>query len=109
MCSPAENSAGAVGRSRGKEDLSREALEGEATRKAAILEAEIRDAIGKPTGLIYDTDLVGLTALSAPGLGISDLTGLEYCSDLVILGLANNQISDLSALSGLTSLVRLFL
>ena len=47
---------------------------------------------------------MGLTALSAPGLGISDLTGLEYCIDLIILSLANNQISDISALAGLTNL-----
>ena len=29
------------------------------------LEAAIRDAINKPTGEIYDTDLVGLTSLTA--------------------------------------------
>ena len=45
--------------------------------------------------------------LTARGLGISDLTGLEYCSDLIILSLDNNQISDISALAGLTNLVTL--
>jgi internalin A len=71
------------------------------------LEAEIRDAIGKPTGPIYDTDVAGLTSLDADGVAISDLTGLEYCTDLTYLSLDNNQISDLSALAGCTSLTYL--
>jgi len=68
------------------------------------LEARIRKAIDKPTGPIYRSDLVGLTLLSAGGSSIADLTGLEYCTDLVELRLANNQISDVSPLAGHTSL-----
>jgi titin len=68
------------------------------------LEAAIREAIGKPTGDIYRSDLLGLTLLNASSRGITDLTGLEYCTSLTHLNLFNNQISDLSPLSGLTSL-----
>jgi hypothetical protein len=71
------------------------------------LEAAIRDAIAKPTGPIYDTDLAGLTHLSRPYGDISDLTGLEYCGDLTYLELFSNQISDISALAGLTNLTQL--
>jgi Leucine-rich repeat (LRR) protein len=73
------------------------------------LEAVIREAIGKPTGDIYQSDLVGLAYLDGQGRSITDLTGLEYCTDLVELYLINNQISDLSPLSGLTSLTYLYL
>ena len=79
------------------------------------LEAGIREAIEKPTGDIYQSDLEALTALH--GLGgsfyseknIQDLSGLEYCSNLTQLSLYDNQISDLSPLSGLTSLTHLLL
>ena len=73
------------------------------------LEAAIREAIGKPTGPICRSDLAGLTYLSAGGSSIADLTGLEYCTDLVQLYLWNNQISDVSPLAGLTSLWQLSL
>jgi Leucine-rich repeat (LRR) protein len=73
------------------------------------LEAAIREAIGKPTGDIYQSDLVGLTTLGASSRGITDVTGLEYCTSLTALYLGDNQISDMSALSGLTSLTSLSL
>ena len=37
------------------------------------LEAAIRSAIGKPTGDIHDTDLIGLTSLDADNRGIVNL------------------------------------
>jgi len=73
------------------------------------LEAAIRDAIGKPEGDIYQSDLEGLTELHASVRGIADLTGLEYCTNLSRLHLYRNQISDISPLSGLTNLQRLWL
>ena len=54
-------------------------------------------------------DLMWLTNLDAPGAGITDLTGLEYATNLTRLRLVNNQISDLSPLSGLTNLQHLVL
>jgi large repetitive protein len=68
------------------------------------LEAAIREAIGKPTGPIYEAELAGLTALSATRLSIVDLTGLEHCISLTSLDLSRNRIGDISPLSGLTSL-----
>jgi len=68
------------------------------------LQAVIRAAIGKPSGDILQSDLDGLTSLTAQGSGIADLTGLEHCTNLTWLDLYWNQTSDISALSGLTSL-----
>jgi internalin A len=68
------------------------------------LEAAIRDAIGKPTGDIYQSDLDNLTSLDAGSRNIIDLTGLEHCTSLTWLSLWDNQISDISPLSSLTSL-----
>ncbi|QTA85446.1 YbhB/YbcL family Raf kinase inhibitor-like protein [Desulfonema magnum] len=50
------------------------------------------------------TDLNSLTTLSAPGLEISDLTGIEYCKNLTELNLTFNEVNDISALAGLTDL-----
>ena len=66
--------------------------------------AKIREAIGKPTGDIYLTDLKGLTNLSADSARITDLSGLEYCTSLTYLSLAYNEISDIAQLSSLTRL-----
>jgi len=71
------------------------------------LEAAIRDAIAKPTGDIHDTDLVGLTYLTANDRGISNLEGIQHCTDLTELSLDDNQIVDISPLSGLTTLTEL--
>jgi len=70
------------------------------------LEAAIREAIGKPSGDIYESDLSTstFTTLHAESLGIEDLTGLQHCTSLRYLYLHSNQISDISALSGLTRL-----
>ena len=66
------------------------------------LEQAIREAINKPTGDIYESDLVGLTQLDASNRGILDLTGLENCTNLETLDLYGNQISDISPISSLT-------
>ncbi|MFC1981254.1 leucine-rich repeat domain-containing protein [Chloroflexota bacterium] len=71
----------------------------------ANLEAAIREAIDKPEGLIFTSDLDGLTSLKTKG--ITDLTGLEYCSNLTELDLAWNKISNISPLSNLTDLTYL--
>jgi internalin A len=75
------------------------------------LDAAVRNAIGKPSGDILDTDLVGVgfTSLSASGLGISDLSGLEFATDLSHLDLFSNSISDIGAISSLTQLTTLIL
>jgi hypothetical protein len=76
-----------------------------------ILQAGIREAIGKPSGDILQSDLDGLTSYSNFG-GMANLTGMEHCTNLTHLLLGgNNQISDLdlSPLSGLTNLTGLLL
>jgi len=74
------------------------------------LEATIRGSVGKiPTSYdITKTDLAGITQLYASEKGITDLTGLEFCTNLTHLQLAGNEdIMDFSPLSGLTKLIEL--
>ena len=73
------------------------------------LEAAIREAISKPEGPIYTTDLEGLIELYAQQRGITDLSGLEHCTSLTHLQLGDNQISDISPIQNLTSLTYLYL
>lgn len=68
------------------------------------LEAAIREAINKPQGPIYVSDLEPLTELRAGNRDLSELTGIENCINLRELELNGNNISDISALSGLTNL-----
>ena len=75
----------------------------------ANLETVIREFLNKPEGAIYTSDLESLTRLSIYKEGISDLTGLEYCTNLTELHLGGEQISDLSPLSSLTRLIVLYL
>lgn len=55
------------------------------------------------------TDMLGMTYLSANSSGIFDLTGLEYATDVNELHLSSNLISVLSPISALTSLINLYL
>ena len=65
------------------------------------LEGAIREAINKPAGIVYTTDLKNLTILNANKHNIADLTGLEHCINLRCVLLAWNQISDISPLAQL--------
>jgi len=73
----------------------------------ANLEAAVREAIGKPQGPIYPSDLEDLVELNGSGKGISDLDGLECCTNLKELYLDANQISNISPVASLTSLTDL--
>ena len=66
------------------------------------LEAAVEETLGvlDPT----PTDMLGLFSLERISGGITDLTGLEYATNLGAICLRWNHISDLSALSDLTSL-----
>jgi Leucine-rich repeat (LRR) protein len=68
------------------------------------LEAAVREAIGKPTGPIYPSDLDGMTSLGVLSKNITDISGLEYATSLTSLRLSGNQISDSSPLANLTNL-----
>ena len=56
---------------------------------------------------ITPAEMATLTNLDASNANISDLTGLEFATNLTRLGLANNSISDISAVAGLTNLTYL--
>jgi Leucine-rich repeat (LRR) protein len=71
------------------------------------LEAAIRDATGKPTGDIYQSNLLDLTSLDANIKNISNLSGLEYCVNLTWLSIFGNQITDISPLASLTNITYL--
>jgi len=81
------------------------------------LEAAVRQQIEthlhpcqKPPGWeILESDLAGVTSLGIFGTGVLDLTGIEYCVNLVYLNLEGTQIEDLTPLSGLTNLEELHL
>ena len=76
----------------------------------ANLAAAIRKQLGIPSGsAITDLDMLSLrTHLTADGPAkITDLTGLEYATNLWRLELSNNKISDVSPLAGLTQLTEL--
>ncbi|MBA7525851.1 hypothetical protein ES705_18009 [subsurface metagenome] len=73
------------------------------------LEAAIREAIGKPEGPIHTSELEGLSFLAASRRDITDLTRLEYCTNITHLSLAYNQVSDISPLASLTNLTWLHL
>ncbi len=75
------------------------------------LEGAIREAISKPSGNIFCSDLVSLTELNASGREIYSISGLEYCSNLTILDLGqdwdiftSNHITDINPLAGLINL-----
>jgi formylglycine-generating enzyme required for sulfatase activity len=68
------------------------------------LEAAVRLALVRATGILTDQDLLGLTQLESRARGIADLTGIDTLRNLTALGLAGNQIADLSPLAGLTNL-----
>jgi hypothetical protein len=57
----------------------------EVTFPDSNFEQTIRNALGKPTGAITDTDLAGLLDLDARLRGIKDITGVEYCIQLTSL------------------------
>ena len=73
------------------------------------LEAEISTITGKQPGDIGEWALRKVKHVRALSAGISDLTGLDKCSYLVIIELSDNQISDISPLSNLTELTTIIL
>ena len=73
------------------------------------LDRAIREAIDKPSGPIYVSELQELSSFNASDRGISDLSGMEFCTNLSQLDFYNNKISNLSPLSDLSNLTSLWL
>ena len=82
-----------------------EGSDGQVSIPDANLRAAIEAALGKARGApITVADMETLNRLHAVDRGISNLTGLEFATNLKRLYLSENNISDISALSGLTNL-----
>ena len=76
----------------------------------ANLRAKIEEVLGKASGATITTaDMETLTSLDAYSANISNLTGLEYATNLTALQLQDNSVSNLSPLEGLTNLDSLVL
>ena len=65
------------------------------------LEFAVRNAIDKPEGILYSTDVANLRVLYAGNMNITDITGIEQCKNLKVLSLGWNNITDISPLEGL--------
>ena len=74
------------------------------------LRAAIAKALDKaPDDPILKSEMATLTRLLMRDAGISDLTGLEWATNLTGLALSDNSISDISPLANLTNLTTLSL
>ncbi len=72
------------------------------------LQNALREALNLPAGSpITEVDMRQLTSLNAKNRQITDLTGLEYATNLTELRLGENPIKDISPLAGLTQLTLL--
>ena len=69
------------------------------------LRAAISEALGKAPGApITAEEMETLEVIDAEGKDISDLTGLEFATNIYFIKLSDNNISDLSTIAGLTRL-----
>ena len=80
----------------------------------SIPDANLRAVVRTALGLTEDDTLTqqkmhGLTRLSAPTHGITNLTGLEHAIRLTELDMPENQIADITPLRNLTTLARIVL
>ena len=72
------------------------------------LRAAIAEALGKtPRSTITVEEMATLTHLTAEGMGIKDLRGLEFATNLQDLRIKDNVMLNLSPIAGLTQLDRL--
>ena len=76
----------------------------------ADLERAIRETLNIPaTSPITQQAMLQLTDLALLDSSIADLTGLKYATNLEVLNLVNNRITDISPLTNLTNLTHLYL
>ena len=74
-----------------------------------IVEKAIRDEIKKPTGELTKADLEKVKTLNLENNQLTDVTALKGLTQLTELYLYNNQLTDVTALKGLTQLTVLSL
>jgi hypothetical protein len=77
--------------------------------RVSVLDPNLRAAINRALGrnsmdALSKGDMANLTTLNAAGLGITNLTGLEWAVNLTSLDLRNNNITSTTQLAGLTNL-----
>jgi Leucine-rich repeat (LRR) protein len=72
------------------------------------LEQVVREDIGKPTGQLFLSDVIGIKKLDAYKRGIESLEGIQHLQNLQELNFDNNQVSDISPLANLTNLEWLY-
>ena len=82
--------------------------------EVSIPDANLRAVVRTALGLTEDDTLTqqkmhGLTRLSAPAHGITNLAGLEHAIRLTELDMPGNQIADITPLRNLTTLFRIVL
>lgn len=75
--------------------------------KDDVLEAAIREELSEPLGFLTYVDLLRLRRLDVRGLGVRNLSGLEFCTNLTYLDLSGNPISDITPLASLVNLLSL--
>lgn len=71
------------------------------------LEKAVRAAIGKTEGEVTQAELAGVRNLPARGYGVTDLSGIDACVNLLVLDLGENKLTDLRPLASLTELRQL--
>lgn len=71
------------------------------------LNAAIRDALQKPSGLLTEQDLLSLTKLEASFRNVRNINGLEGARNLVSLDLGFNALTNVSLPTNMTALARL--
>ena len=81
------------------------------TFKSAALEDAVRDEISKPTGTIFQSDVVNITYLNINGATIEDPSGIEYLTNLETLYIcgSGSDLRDLTPISKLQNLKYLYL
>jgi internalin A len=66
-------------------------------------------AVGRPAGGLASPDLLNLTFLSVQSVGLGDLSGLQWASNLVTLDLTGNAVTGVAELANLTHLTSVLL
>jgi len=72
-------------------------------------ELAIRESLNKPSGDITKSDMLTITYLEGWSKGIISIDGIEYCENLEVINLWDNQISDIRPLVDLPKLTGLSL
>ena len=70
----------------------------------AALESAVRYELGKPFGCLTEAELATVTEIQAAGLNIRSLKGLEYLTNLTVLNLQNNSVTSITPLTNLRNL-----